>query len=109
MGADGCPVSCAINCCPLRVTVTTARSPALYDPTYPSNTLASTCTSTCVELTPPAALGGLTWAATATNATENASSAIADARHHFAGLLSMIMILRSRNDLDSDIAATAPM
>ena len=55
------------------------------------------------------AFGGLTWAASAVSASEIPASAAMPARRHLTGLLIMIRILSSRNDLDSDIAATAPM
>ena len=54
------------------------------------------------------ALGGPTSAATATNANDKQPSA-ATTRQPLPGFRTMILILSSRNDLDSDIAATAPM
>src|SRR5512147_167869 len=53
-------------------------------------------------------LGGLTWAASAVRVNDIPASAAMPTRRHLTGLLSMILILSSRNDLDSDIAATAP-
>jgi hypothetical protein len=53
-------------------------------------------------------LGGPTSAATATNANDKQPSAAAT-RQPLPGFRTMIFILSSRNDLDSDIAATAPM
>jgi hypothetical protein len=53
--------------------------------------------------------GGLTCAASAVSVNETPASAATPTRRHLTGLLIMIRILSSRNDLDSDIAATAPM
>ena len=55
------------------------------------------------------AFGGLTWAASAVTAMATDASVAAPSRRHLTGFLIMCSILSSRNDLDSDIAATAPM
>jgi hypothetical protein len=55
------------------------------------------------------ASGGPTSAATATNASDKHPSAAADTRHHRAGFRTMMFILSSKNDFDSDIPATAPI
>jgi hypothetical protein len=116
MFTAGWPVSCAFSAAPSRVTLNIWPCWNLKLPTYRSSVLAGSWISLCSTWPGGAAVGagvsafgGLTCAASAVRATETDASVAAPRRRHLTGLLIMCSILSSRNVLDSDIAATAPI